>query len=199
MASSRRNSRACFCIQKALLNDSFRRACLFIHEVSLLYYLVKPEALRVAGNKLVVDSFTQSFENGNVVFTMNVAVDTVLHTVLQHQISEAGMLCACKERRIVKGRNYLLGLHFMCLLQGKLQTDTFAVVDFSVGVTEAFSRRQQPTAGAADSNILYHNAVILQKFKMSAVTLLHFAQAAPPVVMVAAQQQLATGKLRQPV
>ena len=138
MASSRRNSRACFCIQKALLNDSFRRACLFIHEVSLLYYLVKLKALRIAGNQLVVDSFAQSFKNGNMVFTVNMAVDTVLYTVLQHQVSEAGVLGARKERRIVKGRNYLLCLHFMCLLQGKLQADTFTVVDFSVGVTEAF-------------------------------------------------------------
>lgn len=138
MASSRRNSRACFCIQKALLNDSFRGACLFISEVSLLYYLVKLKALRVAGNQLVVDSFAQSFKNGNVVFTVNVAVDTVLHTVLQHQISKAGVLRARKERRIVKGRNYLLCLHFMCLLQGKLQAYTFAIVNFSVGVTEAF-------------------------------------------------------------
>ena len=103
--------------QKAPLNDSFRGALLFLSEVSLLYYLVKLKALRVAGNKLIVDSFAQSFENGNVVFTMNVAVDTVLHTVLQHQISKAGMLCACKERRIVKGRNDLLCLPFMCLLQ----------------------------------------------------------------------------------
>ena len=139
MASSRRNSRACFCIQKALLNDSFRGACLFLSEVSLLYYLVKLKALRIAGNQLVVDSFAQSFKNGNVVFTVNVAVDTVLHAVPQHQISKAGVLRARKERRIVKSRNYLLCLHFMCLLQGKLQADTFAVIDFSVGVTEAFS------------------------------------------------------------
>ena len=138
MASSRRNSRACFCIQKALLNDSFRGACLFFSEVTLLYYLVKLKALRIAGNKLVVDSFAQSFKNGNVVFTVNVAVDTVLHTVLQHQISKAGVLRARKERRIVKGRNYLLSLHFMSLLQGKLQADSLAVIDFSVGVTEAF-------------------------------------------------------------
>ena len=108
--------------------------------ISQLYYLVKLEALRVAGNKLVVDSFTQSFENGNVVFTVNVAVDTVLHVVPQHQISKAGVLCARKERRIVKGRNYLLRLHFMRLLEGKLQADSLAVVDFSVGVTEAFGR-----------------------------------------------------------
>ena len=138
MASSRRNSRACFCIQKAPQNDLFWGACLFLSGVSLLYYLVKPEALRIAGNQLVVDPFAQSFKNGNVVFTVNVAVDTVLYTVLQHQVSEAGVLRACKKRRIVKGRNYLLCLHFMCLLQGKLQTDTFAVIDFSVGVTEAF-------------------------------------------------------------
>lgn len=138
MASSRRNSRACFCIQKALLNDSFRGACLFISEVSLLYYLVKLKGLRIAGNQFVVDSFAQSFKNGNVVFTVNVAVDTVLHTVLQHQISKAGVLRARKERRIVKGRNYLLRLYFMCLLQGKLQAYTFAIVNFSVGVTEAF-------------------------------------------------------------
>ena len=138
MASSRRNSWACFCIQKAPLNDSFRGACLFLSEVSLLYYLVKPETLRIAGNQLVVDSFAQSFKNGNVVFTVNVAVDTVLHTVPQHQISKAGMLRACKKRRIVKGRNYLLRLYFMCLLQGKLQAYTFAIVNFSVGVTEAF-------------------------------------------------------------
>ena len=105
---------------KAPLNDSFRGACLFLREVSLLYYLVKLEALRIAGNKLVVDSFTQSFENGNVVFTMNVSIDTVLHTVLQHKISKAGVLRACEKWRIVKGRNYLLRLHFMCLLQGKL-------------------------------------------------------------------------------
>lgn len=138
MASSRRNSRACFCIKKAPLNDSFRGACLFVSEVSLLYYLVKLKALRIAGNQLVVDSFAQSFKNGNVVFTVNVAVDTVLHTVLQHQISKAGVLRARKERRIVKGRNYLLSLHFMSLLQGKLQADSLAVIDFSVGVTEAF-------------------------------------------------------------
>ena len=138
MASSRRNSRACFCIKKAPLNESFRGACLFISEVSLLYYLVKLKALRIAGNQLVVDSFAQSFKNGNVVFTVNVAVDTVLHTVLQHQISKAGVLRARKERRIVKGRNYLLSLHFMSLLQGKLQADSLAVIDFSVGVTEAF-------------------------------------------------------------
>ena len=117
MASSRRNSRACFCIQKAPLNDSFRGACLFFSEVSLLYYLVKLKALRIAGNKLVVDPFAQSFENRNVVFTVNVPVDTVLHAVAQHQISEAGVLRARKERRIVKGRNYLLSLHFMSLLQ----------------------------------------------------------------------------------
>lgn len=196
MASSRRNSRACFCIQKAPLNDSFRGACLFFSEVTLLYYLVKLKALRIAGNKLVVDSFAQSFKNGNVVFTVNVAVDTVLHTVLQHQISKAGVLRARKERWIVKSRNYLLRLHFMCLLQGKLQADSLAVIDFSVGLTEAFGRWQQPSAGAADSNILCHNAVVLQKFKMSTVTLLHFAQAAPPVIMVAAQQQLASRKLR---
>ena len=138
MASSRRNSRACFCIQKAPLNESFRGACLFLSGVSLLYYLVKLKALRIAGNQLVVDSFAQSFKNGNVVFTVNVAVDTVLHTVPQHQISKAGVLRARKERRIVKGRNYLLCLHFMCLLQGKLQAYTFAIVNFSVGVTEAF-------------------------------------------------------------
>ena len=138
MASSRRNSRACFCIQKAPRNDSFWGACLFLSEVSLLYYLVKLKALRIAGNQLVVDSFAQSFKNGNVVFTVNVAVDTVLHTVPQHQVSKAGVLRARKEGRIVKGRNDLLGLHFMCLLQGKLQTYTFTVVDFSVGVTEAF-------------------------------------------------------------
>ena len=111
---------------------------LTVPEVSLLYYLVKLKALRIAGNQLVVDSFAQSFKNGNVVFTVNVAVDTVLYTVLQHQVSEAGVLRACKERRIVKGRNYLLCLHFMCLLQGKLQAYTFAIVNFSVGVTEAF-------------------------------------------------------------
>lgn len=35
---------------KAPLNDSFRGACLFISEVSQLYYLVKLKALRVAGN-----------------------------------------------------------------------------------------------------------------------------------------------------
>ena len=92
-----------FCLA---LNDSFRGACLFVSEVSLLYYLVKLKALRIAGNQLVVDSFAQSFKNGNVVFTVNVAVDTVLHTVLQHQISKAGVLRARKERRIVKGRNY---------------------------------------------------------------------------------------------
>lgn len=138
MASSRRNSRACFCIQKAPLNDSFRGALLFFSGVSLLYYFVKLKALRIAGNKLVVDSFAQSFKNGNVVFTVNVAVDTVLHTVPQHQISKAGMLRACKKRRIVKGRNYLLRLYFVCLLQGKLQADSLAVIDFSVGVTEAF-------------------------------------------------------------
>lgn len=85
--------------------------------ISQLYYLVKLKALRIAGNQLVVDSFAQSFKNGNVVFTVNVAVDTVLHTVPQHQISKAGVLRARKERRIVKGRNYLLCLHFMCLLQ----------------------------------------------------------------------------------
>lgn len=106
--------------QKAPLNDSFRGALLLLSGVSLLYYLVKPEALRIAGNQLVVDSFAQSFKNGNVVFTVNVAVDTVLHTVPQHQISKAGVLRARKERRIVKGRNDLLCLHFMCLLQGKL-------------------------------------------------------------------------------
>ena len=138
MASSRRNSRACFCIQKAPLNESFRGACLFFSEVSLLYYLVKLKALRVAGNKLIVDSFAQSFKNRNMGFSVNMSVDAVLHTVLQHKVSEAGMLRARKERRIVKGRNYLLCLHFMCLLQGKLQADTFTVVDFSVGVTEAF-------------------------------------------------------------
>ena len=138
MASSRRNSRACFCIQKAPLNESFRGACLFFSEVSLLYYLVKLKALRVAGNKLIVDSFAQSFKNGNVVFTVNVAVDTVLHAVPQHQISKAGVLRACEKRWIVKSRNYLLRLHFMCLLQGKLQAYTFAIVNFSVGVTEAF-------------------------------------------------------------
>lgn len=125
-------------MQKAPLNESFRGACLFVSEVSLLYYLVKLKALRIAGNQLVVDSFAQSFKNGNVVFTVNVAVDTVLHTVLQHQISKAGVLRARKERRIVKGRNYLLSLHFMSLLQGKLQADSLAVIDFSVGVTEAF-------------------------------------------------------------
>lgn len=97
-----------FLYTKAPLNESFRGACLFLSEVSLLYYLVKPEALRIAGNQLVVDSFAQSFKNGNVVFTVNVAVDTVLHTVPQHQISKAGVLRARKERRIVKGRNYLL-------------------------------------------------------------------------------------------
>ena len=138
MASSRRNSRACFCIQKAPLNDSFRGACLFLSELSLLYYLVKLEALRIAGNKLIVDSFTQAFKNRDMIFTMNVAVDTVLYTVLQHKISKAGVLRACKERRIVKGRNYLLRLHFMRLLQGKLQADSLAIVNFSVGVTEAF-------------------------------------------------------------
>lgn len=127
-----------FLYTKAPLNDSFRGACLFVSVVSLLYYLVKLKALRIAGNQLVVDSFAQSFKNGNVVFTVNVAVDTVLHTVLQHQISKAGVLRARKERRIVKGRNYLLSLHFMSLLQGKLQADSLAVIDFSVGVTEAF-------------------------------------------------------------
>lgn len=90
---------------------------MFIREVSLLYYLVKLKALRIAGNQLVVDPLAQSFKNGNVVFTVNVAVDTVLHAVPQHQISKAGMLRACKERRIVKGRNDLLCLPFMCLLQ----------------------------------------------------------------------------------
>lgn len=125
-------------LNKAPLNNSFWGACLFFSEVSLLYYLVKLKALRVAGNQLIVDSFTQSFKNGNVVFTVNVAVDTVLYTVLQHKISKAGVLRACKERRIVKGRNYLLRLHFMRLLQGKLQADSLAIVNFSVGVTEAF-------------------------------------------------------------
>lgn len=124
--------------QKAPLNDSFRGALLLLSGVSLLYYLVKPEALRITGNKLVVDSFAQAFKNRDVVFTMNMAVNTVLHAVLQHQISKAGVLRACEKRRIVKGRNYLLRLHFMCLLQGKLQADSFAVIDFSVGVTEAF-------------------------------------------------------------
>lgn len=119
MASSRRNSRACFCIQKAPLNNSFWGACLFLSEVSLLYYLVKLKALRIAGNQLVVDSFAQSFKNGNVVFTVNVAVDTVLHTVPQHQISKASVLRARKERRIVKGRNYLLLPAFYVPAAGK--------------------------------------------------------------------------------
>ena len=73
-----------------------------------------------------------------MVFTVNVPVDTVLHAVAQHQISEAGVLRARKERRIVKGRNYLLRLHFKKQLQGKLQADSLAVLDFSVGFTEAF-------------------------------------------------------------
>ena len=36
--------------KEAPLNESFRGACLFFSEVTLLYYLVKPEALRIAGN-----------------------------------------------------------------------------------------------------------------------------------------------------
>lgn len=53
-----------FLYTKAPLNDSFRGACLFFSEVTLLYYLVKLKALRIAGNKLVVDSFAQSFKTG---------------------------------------------------------------------------------------------------------------------------------------
>ena len=73
----------------------------------------------------------------------------------------------------MKDADNVFCLLFSCCLQGKFQTDAFALIYFLVFRSEVIGRRQYPAAGTADGCITDHNTVVLQKLKLIFRKLLH--------------------------
>ena len=132
-------------------------------------------------------------------FTMDVTVDAIIDTVVVHEVGKKGVLRAGKKGRVVYGGDDGARVLFLCCLQGELQADSFTFINFCIFDAKIFCRRQYPASCATDGDIACHDTVILQKLKFVAVALLHFRKACPPIIVVAPQEQLASGQLCQPV
>lgn len=129
---------------------------------------------------------------------MDVSEDAVPHAVLLHEGEDMHGPAALVVRRVVEDAEDALRAGRFRQLEAALEAALFAPQDRRVVVREIPGGLGEPAPRAREGDVSHADHVVVEEFERAARGFRHLRHRVPPVVVVAADDDLAAGELRDP-